>query len=203
MSSNHWLRKMLVMVVLVALAFGTACAKKTATKEGSEEKAGKKGVKSSGVAEEDIPLANQGTLDESGRVRPQTASAVSGAQEGAAGGASSGEVLVEDIHFAFDSSELDSDARSTLKDLKKLLDEHSSWVVTLEGHCDERGTEEYNLGLGQRRASSAKSYLKSLGVPESRLDTVSFGEAYPVDSRSNEEAWAKNRRVHFAFKSGS
>ncbi|NIS71529.1 MAG: OmpA family protein, partial [Proteobacteria bacterium] len=71
----------------------------------------------------------------------------------------------------------------------------------IEGHCDERGTNEYNLALGERRAMSARNYLMSLGIPRNRLSTISYGEEMPVDSQHNEDAWAKNRRGHFVVLS--
>jgi peptidoglycan-associated lipoprotein len=71
--------------------------------------------------------------------------------------------------------------------------------IQIEGHCDERGTNEYNLALGERRANSTKKYLLSLGVSENRMSTISYGEEKPMDSAHNEEAWAKNRRAHFVI----
>ena len=76
---------------------------------------------------------------------------------------------------------------------------HPGVTVTIEGHCDERGTNEYNLALGDRRAESAKRFLTDLGISATRLTTVSYGEERPVDPRHNEEAWAKNRRAHFVI----
>jgi peptidoglycan-associated lipoprotein len=72
--------------------------------------------------------------------------------------------------------------------------------VVIEGHCDERGTNEYNLALGDRRAFSAKSFLVDLGIADSRLTTISYGEEQPIDSRSTEDAWTQNRRAHFVIK---
>ncbi len=104
---------------------------------------------------------------------------------------------VPNIHFAFDRYDLRPDARGVLRDLAGWLAEHEGWEVTIEGHCDERGTIEYNLALGERRAEAAKAYLRSLGVPDDRITTISYGEERPLDPGSNEEAWAKNRRDHF------
>ena len=73
------------------------------------------------------------------------------------------------------------------------------WVVTIEGHCDERGTAEYNLALGERRANTARDYLVSLGIPAARVKTVSYGKEFPFDPAHNEGAWAKNRRAHFVI----
>ena len=102
-----------------------------------------------------------------------------------------------DIHFELDASTLSDAARQT-------LGQHAAWLqgprwrrVTIEGHCDERGTVEYNLALGEHRARAASEYLVSLGVAEGRLHTVSFGKEKPLDPGSDEAAWAKNRRAHF------
>ena len=73
--------------------------------------------------------------------------------------------------------------------------------IQIEGHCDERGTVEYNLALGERRANSAKRYLTSLGIPENRISTISYGKERPLDPGHNEEAWTKNRRAHFVILS--
>jgi len=100
------------------------------------------------------------------------------------------------VYFDFDRYDIRADAKPTLRaDADAIL--ASSGVVTIEGHCDERGSEEYNLALGERRASSVKRYLVDLGVPASRLRTVSFGEAKPAVPGHNEAAWRYNRRAEF------
>ena len=105
----------------------------------------------------------------------------------------------EDIHFEFDKSRLLPEAKEILKEKAEWLSMYEDVTVTIEGHCDERGTNEYNLALGDRRAESAKRFLTDLGISVSRLTTVSYGEERPVDLRHHEEAWAKNRRAHFAI----
>ena len=106
----------------------------------------------------------------------------------------------EDVHFDFDSSELTAAAKALLKDKAAWLTENASASVTIEGHCDERGTTEYNLALGDRRATSVKAYLVDLGIAAARMNTISFGEEKPVDTVKTEIAWAMNRRAHFAVK---
>ena len=106
-------------------------------------------------------------------------------------------VMQEDIYFAFDKSTLTPAAQDNLLRKAEWLRENFDATVTVEGHCDERGTNEYNLALGDRRAESAKSFLIDLGIDPSRLTTISYGEERPVDPRRKEEAWAKNRRDHF------
>ena len=80
-----------------------------------------------------------------------------------------------------------------------MLKRYPAWTVTIEGHCDERGTAEYNLALGERRAVAAQAYLVSLGIPASRVKTVSYGKEFPFDPGHDEAAWAKNRRAHFVI----
>ena len=106
-------------------------------------------------------------------------------------------VMQEDIYFDFDKSTLTPAAQDNLLRKAEWLRENSDATVTIEGHCDERGTNEYNLALGDRRAESAKAFLIDLGIDPSRLTTISYGEERPVDPRNMEEAWAKNRRDHF------
>ncbi len=101
------------------------------------------------------------------------------------------------VFFGFDSSEIDSGAQATLNQNAELLKKYASWTITIEGHADERGTAEYNLALGERRALSARNYLVSLGITADRLRTISYGKEFPFDPGHNEEAWAKNRRAHF------
>jgi len=103
----------------------------------------------------------------------------------------------EMIHFDFDSAELKPEAKEILKKKAEWLLKHPEFSVRIEGHCDERGTEEYNLALGQRRADAAARYLIQLGVSPDRICTISYGEERPIDPRHCEEAWAKNRRAEF------
>jgi len=104
---------------------------------------------------------------------------------------------VSDIHFDFDSSIIRSDARDILQTNASYLLKHRVSSVMIEGHCDERGTAEYNMALGERRAQETKKYLVNLGIKESIIKTISYGSERPLFPESNEEAWAKNRRAHF------
>ena len=101
--------------------------------------------------------------------------------------------------FEYDSSELTSDAQRALNENAGVLKQYPAWTVTIEGHCDERGTAEYNLALGERRAVAARAYLVSLGVSADRLRTVSYGKEFPFDPGHDETAYAKNRRAHFVI----
>ncbi len=106
----------------------------------------------------------------------------------------------EDIHFEFDKARLLPEAQDILRDKAQFLMANPDVLVIIEGHCDERGTNEYNMALGDRRASSAKSFLVDLGIAGQRLTTISYGEEKPLDPGHSEEAWAKNRRAHFVIE---
>lgn len=106
----------------------------------------------------------------------------------------------EDIYFEYDDSSLKGMAMDILKRKAVWLNNNPDAAIIIEGHCDERGTTEYNLALGDRRAESARSFLIDLGINPARLEKISYGEEMPVDPGHNEEAWAKNRRAHFTIK---
>jgi peptidoglycan-associated lipoprotein len=103
------------------------------------------------------------------------------------------------VFFEYDSSEISPDGQAALQENLATLKQNPSWSVTIEGHCDERGSAEYNLALGERRAVTVRAYLVSLGVPADRLRTVSYGKEFPFDLGHDEAAMAKNRRAHFVI----
>ncbi len=116
-----------------------------------------------------------------------------------------GEIIareIQDAYFDFDKSDIREDARNTLTQnadkLKGIFRDYPSGTVTIEGHCDERGSAEYNLGLGDRRAIAAKEFLLQLGVPADRIRTLSYGKERPQCTDANEACWQKNRRAHFS-----
>ncbi|MEW5746244.1 MAG: peptidoglycan-associated lipoprotein Pal [Nitrospirota bacterium] len=111
-------------------------------------------------------------------------------------------VTMEDIYFDYDQYAVRDDAKPVLKDLAKFLSNNRNAKVVIEGHCDERGTDEYNLALGDKRAHSVREFLIALGIPSSRIDTVSYGEERPLCTESTEACWAKNRRAHFVLVEG-
>ena len=106
----------------------------------------------------------------------------------------------EDIYFEFDSIRLTPEAQELLLKKAKYLRANPTATVIIEGHCDNRGTNEYNLALGEGRAQSAKTFLMDLGIDISRLNTLSYGEEHPLDPQQTERAWAKNRRAHFVIE---
>ena len=105
-----------------------------------------------------------------------------------------------DVYFDFDKSVLRAKDRDVLKGHAAAMMKNKNYTVVIEGNCDERGTTEYNLALGERRANEAAKYLISLGVEKDRVKTISYGKERPADPGHNEEAWAKNRRDHFVVK---
>ncbi len=108
--------------------------------------------------------------------------------------------VLQTIYFAFDSSELSEAARRTLQQNSEWLQAHQDLNVVVEGHCDERGTIEYNLALGERRASAVRDYLTSLGLARGRMRVITYGEERPVDRGHTESAWSQNRRAAFVLE---
>ena len=159
----------LVVLSLVA-GFATGCGPKKKPGPGDAE---------SGLTDQKLPNGSLEAL-ESGRRMP------------------SGDTgPLKDIRFAFDSYELDEQARQILRDNSDWLKDNTKVRVEIEGHCDERGTVEYNLALGAKRAKAAKDYLATLGVSSDRMTTISYGEELPLCSEHTEACWAENRRCHF------
>jgi len=105
-----------------------------------------------------------------------------------------------DVFYEFDSSELSADAEDQLKQNAAWMGANAAAATLVEGHCDERGTSEYNIALGERRAGNAKEYMVRLGVPAASIETMSYGEEKPFAPGHDESAWSKNRRAHFVLK---
>lgn len=103
------------------------------------------------------------------------------------------------VYFSYDDSNLTTEGMARLDVLADYLRKHPSNKLKVEGHCDERGSIEYNLALGEMRANSVKKYLSSVGIAPSQLETISFGEERPAEQGHEEQSWAKNRRAEFAF----
>ncbi len=138
------------------------------------------------------------TADTSGSGSSGTFNSTTSSEEGESITPGSQEDLIvnvgDRVFFDYDSFDLDSDAQELLQDQAAWLKQHSSVGVTIEGHCDERGTREYNLALGEKRAQAVKNHLVGLGISSSRLSTVSYGKERPAVVGSNDAAWGQNRR---------
>lgn len=184
MKHKFWLN--VLMAVLVAGLFLTvSCAKKAVVSDAGTV---------SGAATTEDPNVKA-------KIEAERLAAEKAAKERAAKLAAARKAFEnENVHFDFDSSELTAAAKALLKDKAAWLTENASAAVIIEGHCDERGTTEYNLALGDRRATAAKAYLVDLGIAASRMETISYGEEKPVDTGKTELAWAMNRRAHFVIK---
>lgn len=138
-------------------------------------------------AEEEKRIEEERLKEEEGEITPQVAREAE----------TKAVPQLDDIHFDFDKSDIRADSREILQKNADWLQNNPDIKIQIEGHCDERGTAEYNLALGERRAMSTKKYLMSLGISADRIYTISYGEELPIDPNHSEDAWAKNRRAHF------
>lgn len=194
MKKKLWVRLALLLVI-PGMLFTISCAKKTVQTTDTEaamteEEAARL------AAERAEELAKQRAIEEA-RLEEERLMAEAAEREKTA---ARNRFEFEDIYFAFDRSDLSEMAQQVLRSKAEWLRDNPGVTVIVEGHCDERGTTEYNLALGERRAVSAQTFLVDLGVDTSRLTTISYGEERPLDPAHAEEAWAKNRRAHFVIK---
>jgi peptidoglycan-associated lipoprotein len=184
MRKSVWLAIVLTMI-LPAVLFTASCTKKVVKTEAVP------------TAQSEVPKASDNfaaDTGQTGRQQEDRLRADAAAQE-AAGTA----FVDENIYFAFDSAALSGKAQQILNRKADYLRMYPGINATVEGHCDERGTDAYNIALGERRAQSVKNFLVNLGIGTSRLNTVSYGEARPIDKGHNEASWAKNRRTQFVI----
>ncbi|ORJ55837.1 peptidoglycan-associated lipoprotein Pal [Geothermobacter hydrogeniphilus] len=178
------MKKVVVMqwIAVVALCslLAVGCAKKPAAQQAPAEAP----VETKVAVEQPTAVADQGVSESS--VKEQVPADIEAVAR-----------QLQRIHFDFDQFSLSAQARDILAANAALLQANPGVKVRIEGHCDERGSDEYNLALGERRAIAARDYLVSLGVAADRISTISYGEEMPLDPASNEAAWAKNRRDEF------
>lgn len=184
MKTNFWVKVGVVLIVggFIAVA---ACTKKPVS---STAPSVDTSIKESGPSDEDLARQREEDLARQRALENEEMNANAREKE---------MFVSEDIYFDFDQSILRSDAQEILKRKAEWLLNNPSASVVIEGNCDERGSAEYNLALGDRRAQSAKTFLVDMGVSASRISTISYGEEKPVDRGHTEAAWAKNRRDHF------
>ena len=189
------MKKRLVLVGIIGLMvcfmfiFTTGCAKKTVVKEEAvatkeQAPASKTGEAAAGVSDKGKSLTDMASKEQ----------AAGGA---AAEGMATEKAALADIYFDFDKYNLKPESREILKGHAAWFAKNKDYKLVIEGHCDERGTTEYNLALGERRAAEAMKYLVESGVIAKSMKTMSYGKEMPLDSGHNEAAWAKNRRDHF------
>ena len=190
MRKKLWIN-VIILLIIPGFLFTVSCTKKTVTSDTDvTQPVADKDLKAKEAAEKarQEELARQRALEEE-RLKEEAAKIE----------AARNQFVMEDIFFDFDSFAILPEAQDILSSKAEWLQSNPDISVTIEGHCDERGTIEYNLALGDRRAQSAKDFLINLGIAESRLNTISYGEERPVVPDSNEDAWAKNRRAHFVI----
>ena len=190
--SRAWIFGAIMLAMLLAL--GVSCAKKQVTMETQEMAADE-----SQQSAEDEAARREA---EEARLQEQRAREARQRQEASSMSEAARKAAFEDeeIHFDFDKYVLTPQAMMVLDDKAAYLREHPEVRVLVEGHCDDRGSNEYNLALGDRRANSAKSYLVKSGVAESRITTISYGEEQPLCMQQNESCWYRNRRGHFGAR---
>jgi peptidoglycan-associated lipoprotein len=215
------------LVLLVAVSLTTGCAKKATMKEGAAVSQGQKAASQSDAAlaaaseqaaakERERALREQQMREKAEREAAERAAREAAAREAAAREAAQrdaaekakmeakakttailNELQIGDIRFDFDKYNLKPDAQAILKNAAPAYLKYSTYKLVVEGHCDERGTVEYNLVLGEKRANEAAKFLVDLGIGKDRIKTISYGKEMPLDLGHSEEAWAKNRRAHF------
>lgn len=174
------------VLIMLSLLFGlAACSGDKATKPDNAGADAAKGAETSGVDQNGVN-GNASTDNAAGN---QTA-----------GGDTAATDNKHLVHFAFDSDSIDDQNRSIVESNAAYMKANPKLKVSLQGHTDERGTREYNLALGERRAKAVAKMLKVLGIPGNRMSTTSFGEEKPIATGADESAWAQNRRVEFVYK---
>ncbi len=196
-------RFFLVLALLVTLAVLPSCSKKKIYSEPAAG-AGKGGAYGSSTYGQGAGGSGKmGGFGEQG-LQGGSGSGAGGAGLGSGasyqGAVTRSSLVTEDIYFEYDSSALLPEARELLKRKAEFLLANPQISIVIEGHTDERGTSEYNIALGERRAESVRTFLEGLGVASSRMSTVSYGEEKPIDPGHNEAAWAKNRRAHIEIR---
>lgn len=192
-----WKQVALALVLAVVVAMG--CSKKQTVKSDGAAGTAASAPAGSGAGEvKETPVKDSTAAAAPAETPVQTAKAA----EAAAGAAVTEEKASQfaDVRFDYDKAVLGDDGKKTSQEVAAFLKKNPQAKVLIEGHCDERGTAEYNLALGERRAAAVKGYLASLGVSKAALSTVSFGKERPLDPGHSEDAWAKNRRAHFVLK---
>jgi peptidoglycan-associated lipoprotein len=181
--------KWAVLALFIAALVSVGCAKKQTVKSEGAQGSAASGPGAAGEAPVKAPPAPVAAAP---ATPPASAPGVAVTEERLS--------QFDDVRFDFDKSEVREDGRKTCGVVAAYLKKNPRAKLQIEGHCDERGTAEYNMALGERRATAVMTYLVSLGVPKDALSTVSFGKEKPLDPGHEEGAWAKNRRAHFVLK---
>ncbi|OQX22800.1 MAG: peptidoglycan-associated lipoprotein [Desulfobacteraceae bacterium IS3] len=199
MQRKRWAVIIICFAIAGLMLTTASCSKKKVMPDDAVGANQPGGAGGTGTSAADI-RARDKALEDERRAQEEDARRGGAGGEGGSGASGYGDVIDEDIYFSFDSAVLSGEAQENLRRKAEWLQSHADRNVRIEGHCDERGTNEYNMALGDRRAESAKSFLTTLGIAGSRMNTVSYGEERPADSGQGESAWSKNRRAHFVVE---
>lgn len=197
------MRKHLVLIgMLMVLAFSlsifSGCAEKKAVVKDEAVQEQKEPAKAAApvVTDDEAARKAKEAADREAALKAQAAKDAAAKRNAAA----LTDLNLQNIYFDFDKSSIRPDAREILKADAEIFTKNSGATIVIQGYCDERGTAEYNMALGERRAQETKQYLMNLGINASRMETISYGEENPLDPGHNEAAWAQNRRVQFLLK---
>jgi peptidoglycan-associated lipoprotein len=213
MMRRNWVWVGLIALVLcLSVTFLTGCAKKATLKEGAvvtqEQKAVSQEQKEAAAAQDDSAARMRALREQALREQADKEAAEKAAkgdadkakkEAAAMAAAILKELQISDINFDFDKYNLKPEAQEILKKGAPAYLKYRDYKLVVEGHCDERGTSEYNLALGEKRATEAAKYLADLGIEKARIKTISYGKEMPLDKGQDEAAWAKNRRAHFVI----
>ena len=181
------------LFILSGTLLFVSCAKKAVQSEPSMQTEQEMSEEGDSNAEE---MEDQQTMEKKDLEEERLATEQAKMQAEQAASAAKDKFASEDIHFDFDSAAIVDSAQDILQEKAQYLNDNPGAVAVIEGHCDERGTDAYNLALGERRADAVKDYLVNLGIDSGRLSTISYGEERPIDPGKTEAAWVKNRRAH-------
>ena len=198
---SHTRRTAVAMLAMVAVAAVDACHKAPPPPPPAPV-VNQDSINAARAAQEREAAAARARADSIARARQDSIDRANAAAAAAADQANMRAALTQVIHFDFDQSNLKDDARAALDAMVPILNANTDVTIRIAGHADERGSDEYNLALGQRRAAAAKKYLTDHGVADSRITTISYGEERPVAQGHDESAWAQNRRDEFEITAG-
>ena len=197
----------MTVIFCISMMLMTGCAKKAVSKDEGLVAGEKKAAAAQSEADIKKKEAEAAAKEEAARKLAAEQAAAQQKEDvkelalkrdaAAAAAAEKEQTAFEDIYFVFDKSTIEPEAREILKRLASLLGSNKNYSLVVEGHCDERGTVEYNLALGQRRADAAMKYLVDLGLDKESIKTITYGKERPLETGHDEEAWTKNRRAHF------
>jgi len=187
----------LLMVFAFSLTLFSGCAeKKAVVKDEAVQEQKAATAQAAPVVDDEAARKAKEQADREAALRAQAAKDAAAARNAAALNA----LNLQNIYFDYDKSSIRPDAREILKANAEIFTKNSAAAIVVEGYCDERGTAEYNMALGERRAQEAKQYLVNLGIGASRIETISYGEEKPLDPGHDEKAWSQNRRAQFLLK---